>query len=152
MSTRCAPIAVASSPRRPLRVPRAGAESDGDKRGGDDAEGQWPAEPPTWMVVAEKFAATAGDVARITKRAMSRRMGAGTSNASEAPPRRRKRVAVLGSGWAAHAMMKVADTDLLDVVVVSPRNYFLFTPMLPSACVGTVEFRSLVETVKVSNP
>ena len=139
-------------PRRPLRVPRAGAESDGDKRGGDDAEGQWPAEPPTWMVVAEKFAATAGDVARITKRAMSRRMGAGTSNASEAPPRRRKRVAVLGSGWAAHAMMKVADTDLLDVVVVSPRNYFLFTPMLPSACVGTVEFRSLVETVKVSNP
>ena len=59
-------------PRRHLRarVPRAGAESDGDKRGGDDAEGQWPAEPPTWMVVAEKFAATAGDVAHITKRAI----------------------------------------------------------------------------------
>ena len=116
--------------------------------------------------MAEKLAATAGDVTRISKRALSRRLGAGTpidsptgveakgdASARDAPKRqKKKRVAVLGSGWAAHALMKVADTDVLDVIVVSPRNYFLFTPMLPSACVGTVEFRSLVETVKVSNP
>jgi hypothetical protein len=31
---------------------------------------------------------------------------------------------------------------LLQVVVVSPRNHFVFTPMLPSTAVGTVEFRS----------
>jgi NADH dehydrogenase FAD-containing subunit len=28
------------------------------------------------------------------------------------------------------------------VVVVSPQNYFLFTPLLPSATVGTLEPRS----------
>jgi len=78
--------------------------------------------------------------------------GAETTSGRGAGELARKRVVVLGSGWGAHALMKVADTDVLDVTVVSPRNYFLFTPMLPSACVGTVEFRSLVETVKVSNP
>jgi NADH dehydrogenase FAD-containing subunit len=31
--------------------------------------------------------------------------------------------------------------------VVSPVNYNLFTPLLPSACVGTVEIRSLVESL-----
>ena len=34
------------------------------------------------------------------------------------------------------------------VTVVSPINYFLFTPMLPSATVGTLEFRSLVEPIR----
>ena len=28
-----------------------------------------------------------------------------------------------------------------DVTVVSPRNHFLFTPLLPSTSVGTLEFR-----------
>lgn len=39
------------------------------------------------------------------------------------------------------ALLQVIDVDLFDVVVVSPRNHFLFTPMLPSTAVGTVEFR-----------
>jgi hypothetical protein len=38
-----------------------------------------------------------------------------------------------------------------DVVVVSPRNFFFFTPMLPSTAVGTVEFRSLLEPIRTSN-
>jgi NADH:ubiquinone reductase (non-electrogenic) len=33
-------------------------------------------------------------------------------------------------------------------VVVSPRNYFLFTPLLPSCTVGTVDVRSLVEPTR----
>lgn len=36
---------------------------------------------------------------------------------------------------------QVIDVDLFEVVIVSPRNHFLFTPMLPSTAVGTVEFR-----------
>lgn len=31
---------------------------------------------------------------------------------------------------------------------VSPRNYFLFTPLLPSAAVGTLEGRSVVDSVR----
>jgi len=34
--------------------------------------------------------------------------------------------------------MKVVDTDKFDVVAISPRPYFVFTPMLASSAVGTV--------------
>ena len=32
--------------------------------------------------------------------------------------------------------------------MVSPRNYFLFTPLLPSACTGTLEMGSLTEPIR----
>ena len=47
---------------------------------------------------------------------------------------------------------QVVDTDKYDVVCVSPRNHFVFTPMLPSSAIGTVEFRSLLEPIRISNP
>jgi len=50
----------------------------------------------------------------------------------------KKTVVVLGSGWAAHAFLKVVDTEKLRVVAVSPINHFVFTPMLAGAAVGTV--------------
>jgi NADH:ubiquinone reductase (non-electrogenic) len=31
---------------------------------------------------------------------------------------------------------------------VSPRNYFLFTPLLPSCTVGTIDVRSIVEPTR----
>eukprot|EP00798_Chlamydomonas_sp_ICE-L_P028345 gene28345-31469_t len=34
----------------------------------------------------------------------------------------------------------VLDHEVFDIVVISPRNHFIFTPMLPSTAVGTVEF------------
>jgi NADH dehydrogenase FAD-containing subunit len=38
------------------------------------------------------------------------------------------------------------------VKIISPRNHFLFTPLLPSTAVGTLEFRAIQEPVrKVSN-
>jgi NADH dehydrogenase FAD-containing subunit len=39
------------------------------------------------------------------------------------------------------------DTRAYDVVCVSPRNHMVFTPLLASTCVGTLEFRSVVEPV-----
>ena len=35
-----------------------------------------------------------------------------------------------------------------DITVVSPRNYFLYTPLLPAVAAGTVEERSIVEPVR----
>ncbi len=35
-----------------------------------------------------------------------------------------------------------------DVVLVSPRNYFLYTPLLPAVATGAVEGRSIVEPVR----
>jgi len=64
---------------------------------------------------------------------------------------KRPRLVILGSGWASHSFAKVVDAVKYDVVIVSPRNYFLFTPMLASTAVGTIEFRSIVEPIRKAN-
>lgn len=51
------------------------------------------------------------------------------------------KVVVLGTGWAAHALLKEIDASKFEVTVVSPRNFFLFTPMLAASAVGTVKRR-----------
>ena len=83
-----------------------------------------------------------------------RRMAYETGAAELTPEedKSRKTVVVLGSGWAAHALMKVADCQKLRIIVVSPTNHFVFTPMLASASVGTVEYRSMTEAVRSANP
>lgn len=58
------------------------------------------------------------------------------------------KLVILGTGWGSVAMLKKLQPDDYHVVVISPSNHFLFTPMLPSATVGTLEFRSLVEPVR----
>nr|UER43487.1 alternative NAD(P)H dehydrogenase 2 [Viscum album] len=57
------------------------------------------------------------------------------------------RVVVLGTGWAGCRLMKGIDTSIYDVVCVSPRNHMVFTPLLASTCVGTLEFRSVAEPI-----
>ena len=37
---------------------------------------------------------------------------------------------------------------MYEITVISPTNYFLFTPLLPSAIAGTVESRSLMESTR----
>ncbi|KAK6142509.1 hypothetical protein DH2020_022857 [Rehmannia glutinosa] len=61
---------------------------------------------------------------------------------------RKKKVLVLGTGWAGTSFLKDLDISNYDVQVVSPRNYFAFTPLLPSVTCGTVEARSIVEPVR----
>ncbi len=58
------------------------------------------------------------------------------------------RLVILGTGWGSVAMLKLLHPGDYHITVVSPVNYFLFTPMLPSATVGTLEFRSLIEPVR----
>lgn len=58
------------------------------------------------------------------------------------------KLVVLGSGWGSVALLKQLRPDDYHVTVVSPVNYFLFTPMLPSGTVGTLELRSLVEPIR----
>lgn len=62
-------------------------------------------------------------------------------------PGEKPRVVVLGTGWAACRFMKGLDTRIYDVVCISPRNHMVFTPLLASTCVGTLEFRSVAEPV-----
>ena len=60
----------------------------------------------------------------------------------------KERIIVLGTGWGAASFLKSIDCNKYDVTVISPRNYFVFTPMLAGASVGTVEFRSITEPVR----
>lgn len=58
------------------------------------------------------------------------------------------RLVILGTGWGSVALLKTLNPGDYHVTVISPSNHFLFTPMLPSATVGTLELRSLVEPVR----
>lgn len=60
----------------------------------------------------------------------------------------KKKLVILGSGWGAVSLIKSLQPDLYDIKVVSPTNYFLFTPLLPSVTVGTVDGRSLTEPIR----
>ncbi|BFZ56562.1 hypothetical protein PYCC9005_003609 [Savitreella phatthalungensis] len=66
----------------------------------------------------------------------------------DAKPHGREKLVILGSGWGAVSVISRLNPDAYDVTVISPSNYFLFTPLLPSACVGTVEIRSIVEPIR----
>ena len=60
----------------------------------------------------------------------------------------KKKIVVLGSGWGAVSFLKSLTPGEYDISVVSPENYFLFTPLLPSVTVGTVEGRSIIEPIR----
>mmetsp|Transcript_2738 Transcript_2738/g.4409 ORF Transcript_2738/g.4409 Transcript_2738/m.4409 type:complete len:476 (+) Transcript_2738:3-1430(+) len=61
---------------------------------------------------------------------------------------RKERIVVLGTGWGAVACMAKLDPFKYEIVCVSPRNYFVMTPLLPSVTVGTVEPRTVVESIR----
>lgn len=46
------------------------------------------------------------------------------------------------------SLLKNLDTSNYNVVVISPRNYFLFTPLLPSCTTGLIEHRSIMEPIR----
>jgi NADH dehydrogenase FAD-containing subunit len=63
---------------------------------------------------------------------------------SATPPR----VLIAGSGFAALALLKTLNPRAHAVTIVSRRNHFLYTPLLPSTAVGTIEFRTIIEPVR----
>lgn len=94
----------------------------------------------TYLGLKEQFTAPDPAELRRNKKAGSTKKGA------------RERIVVLGTGWGAHAFLQSIDAVKYDVVVVSPRNFMLFTPMLAGSAVGTVEFRSITEPIRNVNP
>ncbi|KAI1805673.1 FAD/NAD(P)-binding domain-containing protein [Daldinia bambusicola] len=64
------------------------------------------------------------------------------------PDPQKKTLVILGTGWGSVALLKKLDTANYNVIVISPRNYFLFTPLLPSCTTGNIEHRSIMEPVR----
>lgn len=64
------------------------------------------------------------------------------------PDPSKKNLVILGTGWGAVSLLKKLDTENYNVIIISPRNFFLFTPLLPSCTTGTIEIRSIMEPIR----
>jgi len=64
------------------------------------------------------------------------------------------RVVILGAGFAGSYVARLVGkrAPKIDVTLVDPRNYMLYTPLLPEAASGTVEPRHAVVPVRVMCP
>jgi NADH:ubiquinone reductase (non-electrogenic) len=60
----------------------------------------------------------------------------------------RPKLLVLGCGFGGYSLLSRLRLKEWDATLLSPRNYFLFTPLLPSAAAGSVEFRSILEPAR----
>ena len=60
----------------------------------------------------------------------------------------RQKLVILGTGWAGTSCHKYINKNLYDVIIVSPRNYFLFTPLLASTTTGTLNHTSIIDPVR----
>lgn len=60
----------------------------------------------------------------------------------------RPRLVVLGCGFGGYSLLYDLRRERWDATLITPRNYFLFTPLLPSAVTGTVEVRSILEPAR----
>ncbi|PHH92103.1 hypothetical protein CDD83_8954 [Cordyceps sp. RAO-2017] len=69
-------------------------------------------------------------------------------NEAKKRTKNKPKLVILGGGWGGVALLKELNPEDYHVTIISPANYFLFTPMLPSATVGTLELRSLVEPIR----
>lgn len=67
------------------------------------------------------------------------------------PWQERPKMLVLGTGWAAVNVIRNLDENALkryNIMVVSPANHFVNTPLLPSVTVGTLEPRTIAEPIR----
>ncbi|KAI0526338.1 pyridine nucleotide-disulfide oxidoreductase-domain-containing protein [Xylaria bambusicola] len=64
---------------------------------------------------------------------------------------RKERVVILGSGWAGYAFARTLDPRKYERFMISPRSYFVFTPLVAGTAAGTLEFRAVIESVRRLN-
>lgn len=58
-------------------------------------------------------------------------------------------VLIIGGGFAGFSCFRTIDRQCKRVILLTNRNHFLFTPLLPLAAVGSVEVRSIIESVQL---
>ncbi|KAJ6031979.1 hypothetical protein N7540_002711 [Penicillium herquei] len=60
----------------------------------------------------------------------------------------KERVVILGSGWGGYTMSRRLSPQSFSPIVISPRSYFVFTPLLTDAASGSLDFSNIVEPVR----
>lgn len=64
---------------------------------------------------------------------------------------KRERVVILGSGWGGYKLSRDLQSSKFAPLVISPRSYFVFTPLLTDAASGSLDFSNIVEPVRDSH-
>ncbi|OJD18511.1 hypothetical protein AJ78_01500 [Emergomyces pasteurianus Ep9510] len=59
-----------------------------------------------------------------------------------------ERVVILGSGWGGWTVSRKLSPSKFNRTIISPRSYFVFTPLLTDAAVGSLNFSEIVEPVR----
>jgi NADH dehydrogenase len=92
---------------------------------------------------------------RCLTRSASRRAEVVVSPHSTAIPEgsrpAKEKVIVLGSGWGGYRFSRKLSDKQYSCTVVSPRSYFVFTPLLTESAAGNLDFSSIVEPVRDRN-
>lgn len=70
---------------------------------------------------------------------VAEKIGESSSESTNGKPK----VVILGSGWGGFNFGNQVSKDIYDVTLVSPTNHFLFTPLLTSTTVGTLEYNAI---------
>lgn len=60
----------------------------------------------------------------------------------------KERLVILGSGWGGFRLLRDIDPSKYSTMLVSPRNHFLFTPLLASSAAGGSEITSICQPVR----
>lgn len=60
----------------------------------------------------------------------------------------KERVVILGSGWAGYTLSRRLSPETYSPMIISPRSYFVFTPLLTDAASGSLDFSHIVEPVR----
>lgn len=63
---------------------------------------------------------------------------------------KKERVVILGSGWGGYTLSRNLSAKLFSPLIISPRPYFLFTPLLTDTAGGSLDFSHVIEPVRVS--
>ncbi|KAJ5578464.1 uncharacterized protein N7459_007428 [Penicillium hispanicum] len=72
------------------------------------------------------------------------------STAMRDPGGQKERVVILGSGWGGYTVSRRLSPKSFAPIVISPRSYFVFTPLLTDAAGGSLDFSNIVEPVRDS--
>ncbi|KAL4780095.1 nucleotide-binding domain-containing protein [Aspergillus varians] len=71
-----------------------------------------------------------------------------TTDARQRPGDDKERVVILGSGWGGYTLSRKLSPRQFAPVVISPRSYFVFTPLLTATAGGDLDFSHIVEPVR----
>ncbi|CAL5866790.1 uncharacterized protein PFLUO_LOCUS1000 [Penicillium psychrofluorescens] len=70
------------------------------------------------------------------------------STATGEAGRHKERVIILGSGWGGYTLSRKLSPKTYSPIIISPRSYFVFTPLLTDTASGSLDFSNIVEPVR----